>query len=490
GAHEKHRDAVFSGRQIVFDTSCFAPAGRAIFGFMKWTRKYRAIVDGTSQPWEIDPAWQDGRITPVRRHALAGVLFGILWIVAVAAFAASVVFGAEELIGLVTLLFLGPGIYILIRSSRRLRVEKKHPHIHLKPAKIPVAPGDRFECVLYSGADPARFSASQVVFNVRVTANKWVEQSTASDRSGPRKRRYVMWERNIAVSAVSGVSEFGSTLVGRFGIDLPEEQEPTSRLPGSVTYDWRMEIDASESLPGYKYEFTLPVFDTRSSMQRADDALGTVTEYDAVLDGDNGSDNGQGTPRAPDSPVARGDLEGLRAYIQEVHDQRQELDARPTVKRLFRGLVPLTSLQRNGDMAVSVVHVKGDPSVRTVRRLLAFAAFLLAFFLAGPPTLLFLIVSLVLVFMGRAAKPAAIAVHGDQSGLQIDEIRGKKTRSDTYEWSSIGMIADTKFSMFYEDIMLPRPGRATATLGVRIPSKREAEGIAAAIESVKDRYRG
>ncbi len=453
------------------------------FESMKWTRKYRAITDGTSKAWETDASWHDGRITPIRRYALVGVVFGILWIVAVGAFAATVVIGAEEPVGLVTLLFLGPGIYILIRSLRRFLVEKKYPHVHLKPSRIPVAPGDRLECVLYSGADPARFSASDVTFSIRVTANKWVEQSTASDRSGPRKRRYVLWEKTITVASVSGVSEFGSALVARFGMDLPGEQEPTSRLPGSVSYDWRMEVDAREDLPGYTYEFTLPVFDTRSAGERADDALGTVTPLDNVSAG-----RGE-VPPAPDSPVARGDLEGLRAYLQEMHDQRHELDGRAIVHRLFRGLVPHTTLQRNGDAAVSVVHVKGDPSVRTVRRLLALTAFLLAFFLAGPPTLLFLIVWLVLVFMGRAAKPAAIAVHGDQSGLQIDEIRGKKTRSERYEWSSIGMITDTKFSMFYEDIMLPRPGRATATLGVRIPSKREAEGIAAAIESVKDRYR-
>lgn len=440
-------------------------------------------MDGSAQPWEVESDWENGRIRPIRRHALAGIVFGLLWIAAVGAFVASVVAGAGEPLGLLTLTFLVPGIYILFRSIRRFLFEKKYPGIHLKPADIPVAPGNRFDCVLYSGADPQRTSASGVTFNVRITANKWVERSTGSNRSGPRKVRTVMWERTLPVAAVSGTSEIGSALIGRFGVDLPEELEETSRLPASVTYDWRLEVDAKDSLPGFRYEFRLPVFDTRTALEKADHALGTVTdtEYDV---------NAGEPPEATELqlPVEKGDLESLRAYQESVLEDRISRDGRSAIRRLFLALKPHTHLERLTDRAVAVIHVKGDRTIRTVRRLSAAGCLVLAIVLPGPATLLFFAAAVILLAMGKAARPAVIALYADESGLQIDEVRGKKERSSHYPWSSVGMITETQFSSFYSDIYIARPQSRVPAIGARIPTRREAEGIAAAIASVKERF--
>ncbi len=55
---------------------------------------------------------------------------------------------------------------------------------------------------------------------------------------------------------------------------------------------------------------------------------------------------------------------------------------------------------------------------------------------------------------------------------------------------AIAVHADSAFSNVYRDIMVPRPNRRVATLGFRVAPGPEAEGIAAAIDAVRDRYRG
>lgn len=355
--------------------------------------------------------------------------------------------------------------------------------MHLQPSSMPVAPGDPLECVLHSGADAARFSASDVTFNVRVSANKWVLRSSNSDRRGPRKQRYVLWETRIPVAAVSGVSGTGSGLIGRFAVDLPGEYEETSRLPGTVTYDWRLDVNADGSLPGYQYEFRLPVFDTRTALERANDALGTETES---APDDRNDDDPAIEPAMV--PVQKGDLEGLRAYRGAVHADRLSSDGRGTAGRLLRGLAPHTIIVRSGDEAAVLLHVKGDHVIRRIRRLLAACLVLSPFFVPGMPVPLVLFGGGVFFAMGRAAKPAAIAVHADRTGVQIDEARGRKDRSRHYSWHEVGMISHTRHSSVYFDVMIRRPDKRTPTIGARIPSRRKAEGAAAAIASVKDRY--
>lgn len=449
-----------------------------------WIKKYRAIMDGSAQPWEVERTWQNGRITPISSSPIVGVIFGLIWLAAVGAMVSVVVIGTEEPLGYFAAVMVGPGIYILVRSLRRLLNERKYRNVHLRPSGIPVAPGARFEATVYSGADAAQHRVSDVQFQIRITANKWVERSTTSDRSGPRKRRYVVWETTIPVAAASGTTEAGSALIGRFGVDLPDGLEETSRLPASVTYDWRLEVDATDSLPGFRYEFRLPVFDTRTALEKADTALGTVTEADLSADaGDVSPATGL------NAPVEKADLDGLRAYQNSIQDERLSLDGRSAVQRLFLALKPHTHLDRSADQAVSVIHVKGDPTVRQIRRISSAVCLVLMFFIPGAPTLLFFVAAVILFGMGKAAQPAALALHADESGLQIDEVRGRKARSSQYPWSSVGMISDTRFSSFYYDVFIPRPKIRVPTIGARIPSQREAEGIAAAISSVKDRYR-
>ncbi len=393
------------------------------------------------------------------------------------------VVGDAGILSLAPILFMGPGLYVLFRSLRRLRVERSYPTVHLKPSKIPVAPGERFECVLHSGADPARFSASNVTFNVRITANKWVVRSSAGDR-GPRKVRSVVWEKSTPVVAASGTSELGSSLIGRFSFDLPEELEETSRVQAVITYDWRLEVDATDSLPGFHYEFELPVFDTRTALEKADHALGTATNTEPATDVE------ESTPAtAFRPPVGKGDLDGLKAYQDDVFEERCARDSRPTSQRIFRAMEPYTHIERLGDRAVSVVHVKGDRAVRRIRRVASGAAVLLMFFVPGDFRLLFFFAALLLLAMGASAKPNAIAMHADDTGLHIDTVRGRKKGSRHHVWSSVGMIHVHRYSSSdVHDIVVGLTKDGTRSIGARFSSKGEAEGIAAAIAAVKERH--
>lgn len=71
------------------------------------------------------------------------------------------------------------------------------------------------------------------------------------------------------------------------------------------------------------------------------------------------------------SPPAAADLEALRAYRDTVWDSRRALDPRPVLRRLLRGLQPHTCLSRDGNAALSCVHVRGPthgpPSSRCAR---------------------------------------------------------------------------------------------------------------------------
>ncbi|MFW6312758.1 MAG: hypothetical protein ACOC2N_02620 [Spirochaetota bacterium] len=435
-------------------------------------RKNRAVMDGSAEPWEVERRWQNGKILPGRSGALFGVVFGVGWLVLILGMVLMFVIGTDDpVIGLFGLFFLGPGIFMLARFVPRMVRERRYADVHLKPSGIPVDPGDRFQAVLYTGADASEHRVSEVRFDVRLTCNKLVERSSTSESSGRQYVRHVLWETTFAMPASVGLSEYGSVLTGQIDVDLPANQPETTRLPRErEKIDWRLDVKAGEALPGFQYEFQLPVYDTRAALERADQALGSE-------------------PLSAESSVPPADREALRAYGDTVWDARLALDGRSVLRRLIRGLQPHTHLTRDGDAALSCVHVRGDRPVRRLRRGLALLFTVIAFVVAGPLTPALLLGALVLMFMGKAARPVTLSVHADSEGLQVDSVDRRKERSDRYAWSDIGTIADTAFSNNYRDIMVPRPHRRTATLGFRIPSRREAEGIAAAIAAVRDRYR-
>lgn len=447
---------------------------------MEITNKYSAIMKGTAEPWDVEKRWKDGKILPNRSMSGFAVIFAVFWLVLVAGLAGTFVVSFDDpLIGLFSLSLVAPGIFLLAKFFPRMLRERHYRGVHLKTSTIPIPLGQRFEAVLYTGADASQFPAEKVNLEIRLTCNKLIERSTRGDRTGPRFTRHIIWEKNVPVVASFGASETGSVVTASITADVPDSLPETSRLPGErEKYDWRLEAKSQEGLPGFQHEFQLPVYDTRSALDRADAALGLHSTH-STPPGDE----------TLEAPVPKGDMEALNTYINTVWEARCTADRRPNLQRLFRSLVPYTIVHRQSDVAMSFVHVRGDMPVRHIRRGMAVLLLIAAIALAGPATPLFLVASLVLHFMAKAARPVAVALYADSTGLQVDSVDRRKRRSDQYDWNDIGMIAETVFSSFYHDIMVPRPKRRVPTLGLRLPSKREAQGIAAGITAVRDRYR-
>lgn len=383
--------------------------------------------------------------------------------------------GADLFMALFAIPFAGPGVFMLVRFVPRLIHQRRYGEVYLKPSQIPLSPADRFEAVLHTGADTSRFSPSNIQFDLRLTCNQFTERSTASGRTGPRFVRRVLWEQRGTLFAATGASRSGSVIIARISVDLAADQPATSPLPGREFFDWRLEVTAPAGLPRFRYEFRLPVYDTRTAREKADEALGPAPRT-----------AGMGDSRAI-TPVPKADLPALREYGRAVQESRHAEDPRPIGGRLIRSLKPHTYLARHDGQSskLNLVHVRGDRQVRNLRRFLALFLVAGAVILSAPMTPVLLLGALLLHFMGKAARPVMIAVHADAEGLQVDTVDGRKERSHHYDWSEIGRITDTQFSVFYSDIMVPRPKRTVATLGVRLPSKREAQGIAAAIAAVK-----
>jgi hypothetical protein len=437
--------------------------------------RYNAIIDGTVKPWEVEKSWQDGKILPERGMARYGVIFAVLWLLLVAGLATTFVVRFDDpLLGVFSLLFVGPGVFLLVRFVPQTLRERRYSGVYLQPSRIPSSPGERFEAVLYTGADQAE-SVAPVALEVRLTCNRLVQRSTTGENTGPRYARHIIREETFPITATVGAGPEGPVLTGRISVDLPGNLPETSRLPGKQEmYDWRMDVTSPADLQDFHYEFRLPVYDTRSALERADEALGAA---------------GLADPQAtPEGPVPKEDLAALAAYRSSVRDTRRDADRRTVLKRFFRILQPHTTIQRQGDIAFSFVHVRGDRPVRLMRRAGAVLLFGAAVVIAGPVTPVLLLAVLVLLFMAKGARPVAIAVHADSMGLQVDIADGRKKKSRRYQWDEVGMIADTKFSVFYYDVMVSRPKRRRATLGARLPSQQDARGIAAAIAAVRDRY--
>ncbi len=457
------------------------------------SRNYKALMEGSAEPWELERVWHNGTIAPSRSGALFGAIFGVIWLVLVSGLVITFVtmFG-DPILGLFAVVFMGPGIYMLVRFVPRLFHERRYRSVHLKPATVPVQPGERFQAVLYSGADGERHAAGNVQFDVRVTCNKMIERSSTNDR-GLRYTRKILWEDRVSVAASLGSAGSRSVLTAHVAHELPADMPETTRLPTERNkIDWRLEVDGRPGLPGFQYSFKLPVYDTRSARERADEALSSVTTQP-----DTGSPNPASSEGSVDAPVAKGDLDGLRSYRDSVWDTRREQDPRPLLKRVSRATEPATSLARDEDRTLSCIHVRGDRPVRRLRR--GFAVLLIVLVIAIPPlpTTALLLGALILAIMAKAARPVAIAVHADSDGLQIDAVDGFRRRSGHYAWDQIGMISDVAFTNRYRDILVPRPrrgdegrrGPGRKVLGMRISSNQYAEGLAAAIAAVRNHYR-
>ncbi|MFO8043221.1 MAG: hypothetical protein R6U25_08475 [Alkalispirochaeta sp.] len=458
------------------------------------SRKYTALMDGSAEPWELERVWHNGTIAPSRSGALFGAIFGVVWLVLVTGLVITFVVTFDDpILGLFAVVFIGPGIYMLVRFVPRLFHERWYRGVHLKPATVPVQPGERFQAVLYSGADGERYAAGNVQFDVRLTCNKMIERSTTNDR-GRRYTRKILWEDSVPVAASMGSDGSRSVLTAHIAQDLPADMPETTRRPTERNkIDWRLEVDGRPGLPGFQYSFKLPVYDTRSARERADEALSSVTAQPNTGSSDTGSSVG-----SVDAPVAQGDLDGLRSYRDSVWDTRREQDPRPLLTRLGRATEPATYLARDEDRALSCIHVRGDRPARRLRRGLALLLIVLVIAIPPLPTTALLLGALVLAIMAKAARPVAIAVHADSDGLHIDSVDGFRRRSGDYGWEQIGMITDVAFTNRYRDILVPRPKRGRnggrgpggKALGMRISSNQYAEGLAAAIAAVRNRYRG
>ncbi|MFW5693833.1 MAG: hypothetical protein ACOCYB_01595 [Alkalispirochaeta sp.] len=431
--------------------------------------RYRALIDGTSEPWEVERRWRDGMIRPRRSGALFGVVFGIGWLALTSGLVSAFLVAFDDpILGLFALVFVGPGIFMLVRFVPRLLHERRYRNVHLKPARIPVQPGERFEAVLFTGAEPSTQATTGTHFDVRLTCNRLVEQSTTDNNGGRRYIRKIIWERKESVPASIGAFESTSVLTGHVAFDLPGDMPETTRLPTErEKIDWRLEVEGS-GLPGFEYSFLLPVYDTRSARVRADEALSS---------------------HSANPPVPKGDSDALRAYWDSVWESRLARDGRPLLKRLGRTVTPHTHFTRHEDVAFSCIHVRGDRPARRLRRALSLGLVVLAIALAGFATGGLLLGALVLAIMARSARPVVISVHAESDGFQLDSVDGWKRRSRRYSWDQIGMIDDVAFSNRSRDIMVRRPKRLSSNLGLRIASNQEAEGIAAAIAAVRDRYR-
>lgn len=443
-------------------------------------RNYRAVLEGRKEPWEVERLWQNGTISPSRSGALFGAIFGILWLALVSGLVAAFVVAFDDpILALFALVFVAPGVYMLFRFVPRVLHERQYRGVHLKPSRIPVQPGERIEAVLYSGADAQRHATADVQFDVRLTCNKLIERSGTSDH-GRRYTRKILWEQNLSVAASVGASmggaQSGSVLTAHIADDLPSEMPETTRNPTERDkIDWRLEVDGRPGLPGFQVSFMLPIYDTRSARERADESLGAVSAVDHTA--------------SLDAPVPKGDLGALGSYRDSVWESRIEKDERLLVKRLTRATEPHTHLTRHEDLALSCIHVRGDRPARWLRRGVALLLIVLVFAVPGLPTIALFLGAVVLAIMAKAARPVAIAVHADSEGVQVDSVDGRKRRSSQYSWDQIGMVTDVAFSNRYRDIMLPRPNRGRNTLGVRISSKQYAEGLASAIAAVRNRYR-